>query len=481
LADLRPSQSLGGFYLSTIELMGLSMFDEYKAMGLAPYGDPSVYRHLMRELYTLKECGQYEIASNGKLTQVLTAHIPAVKSSEDIQPCHRNLAASLQEALEEIVFHVLRHWRAKTGIDNLCLAGGVAHNCTMNGKILASDLFKNVFVQPAAHDAGCALGAGLFASMRRKAILPVAPLTDVYWGPEIGDAHAIEAELGRWSGWLEFYRSPDIVAEAADALAAGEVLGWVQGRSEFGPRALGNRSIIADPRPAENRARINFMIKKREGFRPFAPSVIVEAAADYFELGQVAALPFMSYVVKVRENWHAKLGAITHVDGTARVQTVSESGNARYHALIKAFGERTSVPMVLNTSFNNNVEPIVDSIYDAIVCFLTTGLDKLVIGDFVAVNRPIHLRDKLLTMSVRLARHARIVPDADSSVVASPLTKQSVKISFVTDRILNASKANPDASIGELCGVEEALWCDELRTLWEKRLVEMHPPATCRN
>jgi carbamoyltransferase len=188
---------------------------------------------------------------------------------------------------------------------------------------------------------------------------------------------------GKWGGLIEYSREEDIVTRTADLLSDGAVIGWVQGRSEFGPRALGNRSILADPRPAENKNRINAMIKKREAYRPFAPTVVEEQVSEYFVAPDGDTLSFMTFVVDVEPSKRELLGAVTHVDGTARVQTVSRDQNPRYWSLIKAFGDRTGVPMLLNTSFNNNEEPIVDSVEDAIVCFLTTDLDYLVVGDYL--------------------------------------------------------------------------------------------------
>ena len=304
---------------------------------------------------------------------------------EPVEQVHKDTAAALQEALETIVFHILEFHQRKTGSRRLCLAGGVAHNCAANGKILRERLFDEAFVQPASHDGGLSLGAALHgycfngsdARPKRYA------MRHAYLGPCCQVAE-IERELSLWQEYIDFKKSDRLADAVAEMMAEGTIVGWVQGRSEFGPRALGNRSIIADPRPAENKDIINAMIKKREAFRPFAPSVLEEEAEEYFELPpHQKQFPYMVFVVKVREQYRALLGAITHVDGTARIHTVDQHSNPKYWELIDAFRRKTGIPIVLNTSFNNNAEPIVNTARDALVCYLTTDLDVLVIGDYI--------------------------------------------------------------------------------------------------
>jgi len=406
LEILPEPRSLGYFYLNVIEYLGYRIFDEYKVMGLAPYGDASLHRDLFKTFYTLEPEGRYTIHTDRMpaLFKVVTPRRPW----EPITQAHMDISAALQRSLEEIVFHVLRHYREVTGQRYLCLSGGVAHNCTMNGKILDSGLFEGVFVQPASHDAGCALGAALavWAQEEKGEVKP--QLSHVYWGSDTGGADEVAGELRLWSSFVDFERVPDVCAAAADLLAEGQVLGWVQGRSEFGPRALGNRSIVADPRPAANKDIINAMVKKREAFRPFAPSVLVERARDFFDLpAGVSELPFMVFTVSVREDKRELLGAVTHVDGSARIQTVSRETNERYWRLIDEFGRRTGVPVVLNTSFNNNAEPIVDSVRDAVVCFLTTRLNGLVAGDYVVRKRDAAWTD-YLKLYPALPRHVEV-------------------------------------------------------------------------
>jgi len=414
LRNLPAADSVGAFFTQAITLLGYRRFDEYKVMGLAPYGDPAVYRPLFQSLYELLPEGQYRLAGDDvRLGQVLRAGLVsgARRKGEPFTQAHQDFAAGLQEMLESIVFHILRHFRDVTGLRYLALSGGVAHNCTLNGKILQSGLFDQVYVQPAAHDAGNALGAA-FGVVRDagQAIAP-NPLPHLFWGPDLEPSDGIAARLRAWEPLIQFRKTEDAPGEAARLIAAGEVIGWVQGRSEFGPRALGNRSILADPRPAENKKLINAMIKKREGYRPFAPAVLEERVRDYFEVPEgTDALPFMIFVLPVRPERRELLGAVTHVDGTARVQTVSAAVNPRFYALIEAFGRETGVPVVLNTSFNNNAEPIVQSIDDAVTAFLTTGIHHLVIGDFVVekVEMPA-LLEGLLRLVPVLPAHRKLV------------------------------------------------------------------------
>ena len=391
LREYSPAQSLGGFYTTAIAMLGYRRFDEYKVMGLAPYGDPTKFRSLFSSLYSLLPDGQFEFLPDGQLVSLfaekgLLSQIR--RRGEPFTQLHKDLAASLQEAIERIAMHIFEHQSLSTGARTLCYSGGVAHNCTLNGKLLYSGLFDNIFVQPAAHDAGNALGAALAAGADEGMPLRVGNRLNLYLGTDVGTEEVIAERLQAWSGLVRYEHRNDIIDRAADLLVDGSVIGWVQGCSEFGPRALGNRSILADPRPPEFKHLINAMVKKREGFRPFAPSVLEEQLHNFFEVPDTCqSLPHMVFVVRVKDKVRKLLGAITHVDGTARVQTVSLDDNPKYHALIKAFEDRTGVPILLNTSFNNDVEPIVDSIDDAVVCFLTTDIHHLVIGNHL-VSKP---------------------------------------------------------------------------------------------
>jgi carbamoyltransferase len=401
-------KSLGHFYTFVTGILGFNYFDDYKVMGLAPYGDPTTYRKLFRSFYSLLPRGNYEIYPDKVCQLYKQSHLTV--GSRELTQIHKDIAASLQESLEEIVIHILSHYRKTVGSKNLVLSGGVALNCSMNGKILNSGLFDNCFVFPAANDSGLPIGSAL-AGYFEKARLPIhtrVPLADVYLGNDIGDADIIRKKLSEWTGFISFVEKKNICKVAGKLLTVNKVIGWVQGRSEFGPRSLGNRSILANPMHADNKERINLMVKKRESFRPFAPSVLEEKLIKYFETpNKSAKYPYMTIILKVKKKYHRILGAVTHVDGTARVQTVSKETNRKYWDLIDSFGKFTGIPILLNTSFNNNSEPIVDSVTDSIVCFLTTGIDYLVIGDFLVKKTDRKLRE-IGSLVPRLSDYVRL-------------------------------------------------------------------------
>lgn len=387
------NQSLGNLYTDVIKLIGYNRFDEYKVMGLAPYGNPATYARLFENCYQLLPNGNYvlEDAATWMLHFSAAGLVDtARRKGEAFTKTHMDIAAGLQSMLEKIALHIVSHFQKVTKQKNLCFAGGVAHNCTLNGKILYSGLFERMFVQPAAHDAGGALGAALSVlhEERVPVVRPRSRLSHLFLGTDASDNSAAERVLNAWEKFVSFERSERITEQTAQLIAGGAVVGWVQGRSEFGPRALGNRSILADPRPAGNKLLINRMVKKREAYRPFAPSVLEEKLHEFFDVPPNRAdFPFMIFVLKVREQMRETLGAITHIDGTARVQTVSQKENPKYWALIHEFEKLTGIPILLNTSFNNNAEPIVDSVEDSIVCFLTTGLNRLVVGDYLVSKK----------------------------------------------------------------------------------------------
>jgi hypothetical protein len=315
---------------------------------------------------------------------------------------------------------------------------------------------------------------------------PPVRMRHVFVGRELGDDAAVGATLRAWGELVESERVEDIASHAAAHLADGAVIGWVQGRSELGPRALGHRSIVADPRPAEHKARINAMIKKREAYRPFAPAVLEERAAEFFELPAARAnLSFMLYALPVQPEQRALLGAVTHVDGSARVQTVSRAENERFWRLIEAFGQRTGVPVLLNTSFNNDAEPIVDSPEDAVVCFLTTELEYLAIGDWWVKKRPVD-RDAYLGLAPALVRHARAAEAVGfgASMPAhlvsyrthDPSAEAQLPIFPETYALLRAADGERSLeSLLEPLGGPESRAFGELLTLWSRRLVTLTP------
>jgi len=382
--------SLGLLYSTITSFLGFSVnSDEYKVMGLAPYGK-AVYKKQMYELIESLEGGQYRLDlkyfnfSDSKLMYTplmvdLFKHLPR-EEKEPINQFHKDVARSLQVVLEEILIEKAFYFHKKTGMENLCMAGGVALNCVANGRILKEGPFKKMFVQPASGDAGAALGAAAelhFSLTQEKKQLK---LEHVYLGPEYS-MDEIERILNSTSfNFLSCKgNTSQLLEETAKRLADKKVIGWFNGKMEFGPRSLGARSILADPRDPEMRDRINHMVKKREGFRPFAPAILATEVEHYFDLDH--ASPFMLETCQVISS--LDLPAITHVDGSARVQTVTEESNPRFASLLKAFQHLTGCPILLNTSFNVKGEPIVCSPVDAIECFISTNIDCLVLGDFI--------------------------------------------------------------------------------------------------
>lgn len=384
IAQFDTSQSIGFFYLQVIRFLGYRLFDEYKVMGLSAYGRPHIYRDIFNKFYKLIPKGRYELKL-GHIHHELIKILKPRQQTKPLEQVHKDIAASLQEAIENIIIHILNYYQGYTMSENLCLAGGVAHNCRINGKILYSEKFKNIFVQPASHDAGTALGAALLAYYKyNNTHFPQKKLINVYWGNDVSDANLIQKSILPWSDFISFNKMQAKEEKVSVLLNQGNIVGWVQGRSEFGPRALGARSILADPRPLRIKNKINKSIKNREQFRPFAPIVMEEYVNDYYELPNYnRSFPFMSFTLKARPEIKQLLESVTHIDDTARIQTVSKSDNTLIWELIRAFKKITGIPILLNTSFNNNVEPIVNTINDAIVCFLTTDLDYLIVGDYL--------------------------------------------------------------------------------------------------
>jgi carbamoyltransferase len=406
--------SLGLLYLAITQYLGFKKYgDEYKVMGLAPYGRPA-HTDNIGKLVKLQPGGGFELDLDyfrhwtGEMTMswdsgeptvpdVYTARLeellgPARHADAPVTSRHEDLAASVQRVFEESAFHVLRGAHARVPSDTLCLAGGCAMNSVANGKIRANTPFRDVFIQPAAGDNGTALGAALDA-WHSSGSRPASPrMQHSYWGTEY-DADAVAAVIAA-SGvaapdpagaparctWTRLDDEARLCRETARRISEGDVVGWFQGRMEWGSRALGNRSILADPRRADMRDIINQKIKLRERFRPFAPSILAEAIGEYF-LDAVHD-PFMIQVYPVRPEKRAAIPAVTHVDGSGRLQSVSQESNARYWALIRAFRDITGVPVLLNTSFNEN-EPIVERPEQALDCFLRTDMDMLVIGPHV--------------------------------------------------------------------------------------------------
>jgi carbamoyltransferase len=390
LKRVRWPNSLGHFYSAFTGYLGFRMLEgEYKMMGLAPYGAPRFRDALLERVLRLEPEGGYRLdtrlcdyhrALEGDFSPALAALVGPPRAP-DAPPseAHHDLAASVQAAFEAAQRHLLA-WATslRPDVERLALSGGCALNVTANGRVLQEGLFAEIVAPPAPHDAGCAIGAALAHLAARGR--PAPDVTSPYLGPAFTDAEIAAAFAARGLPPPRPAGPDEIVAAAAETLAARGIVAWHQGRTEFGPRALGARSILADPRDDTIRADLNAKIKKRELFRPFAPSVAAEAAEAYFELGQPS--PYMNIVASVRPAMRAAIPAVTHVDGTARVHTVSAEANPLYHRLIRAFGDRTGVPVLLNTSFNIQ-EPIVNTPGEAIATFLASDMDLLAIGGWL--------------------------------------------------------------------------------------------------
>jgi carbamoyltransferase len=396
------------FYTAVTQYIGFEKFgDEYKVMGLAAYGQPAYLDEFRRIVRSANGSGfrlglEYfrhhrdgaemswrEADKTPVLGRLFSDHLPARlgparQPGAELEQRHRDLAATLQARLEEVYFEMLNSLARESGADAICLAGGVAFNCVANGRIFAETPFRRVYVQPAAGDAGLAVGAAFYVYHQILGRPRGFVMDHAYWGPgysETENRRAIEASALMRGGYRVSKLEPEPLARAAARhVADGKILGWYQGRSEWGPRALGNRSIVADPRRAEMKDILNRRIKHREIFRPFAPSILAEATGDYFE--QSHPSPFMTMAYAVRPEKRAVIPAPTHVDGTGRLQTVTREANPLYWQLISEFGKLTGVPVVLNTSFNDN-EPIVCRPQEAVDCFLRTKMDVLVVGPYL--------------------------------------------------------------------------------------------------
>jgi carbamoyltransferase len=399
--------SLGLFYSAVTQYLGFLKFgDEYKVMGLAAYGEAEqieAFRDIVRangdgfrlglEYFTHHRTGPEmswaeadKTPTMGKMfSEAMERRLgPKRNPEEPLEQRHRNLAAALQARLEEVYLGMLKKLAERTGLKAVCLAGGVAFNCVANGKIFDTTGFEQVYVHPAAGDGGLAVGAAYYVWHQILGKPRSFAMDHAYWGPRYTrdeTRRAIDANGVAQNGCrLEELAEDSLIKRTAAIVADGKILGWFQGRAEWGPRALGNRSIVADPRRPEMKEILNQRIKHREIFRPFAPSILAESTGEWFEKSHPS--PFMTLAYSVRPEKRDKIPAPTHVDGTGRLQTVTREANPRYWSLIKAFEQLTGVPVVLNTSFNDN-EPIVCRPEEALDCFQRTQMDALVLGDFL--------------------------------------------------------------------------------------------------
>ena len=393
--------SLGFFYTAFTQLLGFPYYgDEYKVMGLAPYGKP-IYTDKMRDIVKLSNDGMFRLNLKyfRKATEGIISygedHLPVVqplyndemirefgnarKKEEPLNEYHKDLAASVQKITEETIFHVMEGVYKKTHLSNVCFAGGVAQNSVANGKIKLNTSFKNIYIPSAGHDAGISMGAALYVHNHLLKQKRTGHIVSAYTGTHFTNEE-IKIILGKRKLSFCEYDDDTIYEKVTDCIINGGVVGWFTGRAEFGPRALGGRSILADPRRHDAKDILNLKIKRRESFRPFAPSVLKEFVSEYFEMNDEA--PFMEKVLQIKKEKQLLIPAVTHANGSGRLQTVDRNISQRYYRLIETFRRKTGIPMLLNTSFNEN-EPIVNTPEDAIACYLKTNMDMLVMENVV--------------------------------------------------------------------------------------------------
>jgi carbamoyltransferase len=394
LEAINHPHSLGAYYATFTEFLGFKPHnDEWKVMALGAYShwDNAYYRTLREQVVLLEDNGRFRLnleffkdflheLPNLYTPRFVEAFGPPRDPDGPIEDRHCALAAAMQHMAEEVAFHMLRHLHQRTGLDAVCLAGGFFMNSVLNGKILANTPFKRLYVSSCPDDSGNAFGAAAYVNSCILGNTERQALNHNYLGPSYSDTEIAEtlAKAG-----VKAERVADVEATTARLLAEGKLVGWLQGGMEFGQRALGNRSILADPRDASMKDRVNLAVKFREAFRPFAPAVHEEAAEAWFDIEPGTTVPFMEKVYPIRADKRERIQAVVHADGSGRLQTVSSRSNPRFHRLIGEFEKLTGVPIVLNTSFNLNGEPVVCSPTDAIRTFFSCGLDVLVMGNHI--------------------------------------------------------------------------------------------------
>jgi carbamoyltransferase len=396
--------SCGTFYTAFTQFLGFPHYgDEYKVMGLAPYGEPK-YVDKVKQILRFKENGLFDWEDGffKSAREVVVTygvdHVPVVgnlftkrfnqlfgeprSKNGELTQMHKDLASSVQRVTEELLIHMLTHLQKRTGLKKICVAGGVAQNSVANGKFIGTTGFDELYIPSAGHDAGLSMGSALYQYHHVLNFPRTAPVYSAYTGSKFGNEE-IEIFLTKRGIAYERLEDEQLYEKVVEKLIEPGVVGWFSGRAEFGPRALGARSILGDPRNPQAKDLLNLKIKRRESFRPFAPSILKEFVSEYFE--KVEDVPFMEKVFPIKNEKQKFIPAVTHVDGTGRLQTVCKDVSPRYHALIDKFRQKTGIPILLNTSFNEN-EPIVNSPEEALDCFLRTQMDMLVLENCVIVR-----------------------------------------------------------------------------------------------
>jgi len=395
LKEIHFPHSIGLLYSTITALLGFSVNNsEYKVMGLSPYGNSKTYKPHFNKIIKTDSDGSFSLdmsyfdfhykpwMPSRKLCKLLCK---TRKPDEQVTQQHKDIAAALQHKTEEVMINLLKHAKKETGMDNICLAGGVALNSVANGKLLKQTGFKNIWIQPAAGDSGNSIGAALMLYHHVLGSENRQPQETAYLGPSFSDTKIKEFLDSHFIRYTAFKTKTELLKKVAKLIHGNNVIGWFQGRMEWGPRALGARSILSNPCNPKMQDILNLKVKHREKFRPFAPVVCVDDALTYFDCDEPIPLPtdFMLMVYPVKKEWHAKIPAVTHVDGSGRLQTVRREQNPLYYELIKEFGRLSGIPILINTSFNIRGEPIVCSPKDAYWCMMGTGIDYLVMGKFL--------------------------------------------------------------------------------------------------
>ncbi len=401
LNEINYPHSLGIFYTTVTQFLGFPNYgDEYKVMGLAPYGKPKYLKELEKIIY-ITDNGSFKLnkkffkhfnegvdmdwdGGNSKIESLFTKEWENLfgrsrNINEEIEKWHIDLACSVQRHTEKIMFHILNDLYEKTKCENLCISGGVAQNSVVNGKILENTPFKNLYVPSAGNDAGTSIGSAMYLHNQILGNNRMPEITTAFFGYKTTHAKIIKLLNSQNIKFLKVTEE-NLYKIVVDKIISGGVIGWFQGRAEFGPRSLGHRSIIVDPRRKDAKDLLNHKIKRRESFRPFAPSILKEHISDYFI--QNSHVPFMEKVYEIKENKYDEIPAVTHVDGTGRLQSVDSKVSPKYYNLINEFYKRTGTPILLNTSFNEN-EPIVNKPEEALDCFLRTEMDMLVMENII--------------------------------------------------------------------------------------------------
>jgi carbamoyltransferase len=490
LAFTPPSKSLQKFCHAILPFLGLGMFEEYKALALAPLGNPVAFDARLAQLYDLLPDGEYRLHLDR--ASALIDHIEIPRAGIELSSPHHDLAAALQRAMERIVLHVLRHYQSVTGLRQLCVAGGMAENVATNACILYSGLFDDAFVHPAAYDSGCALGAALLASQDDGRPVPKTRVESVNWGSTIGGASEISAELMRWSGFIQLDRVENGASHAAKLISEGALIGWVEGHSDFGSRALGGRNALTDARVADNRTRLHKALGRHETYRPLALLIKEEDLREWCELPPGCdALPFQSFAVRVAPSKRNRIAAALRPDGRACLQTVSRRIRPGLWSLLDRLGKLTGSPAVLSASFNRSSEPAVETIEQAASCFIGSGLDYLVANEVVATKThatraswtSLHLSLPPYAQLVRIRgwpEHRGCLMRDEISTTCAPASRKQVS-RVLADLLMGLEK---DTRLGDflsragLNSDQEFRLMSEIIALSSIGLIVLRPPLT---